>query len=142
MPLQLILRGQWDPSNITEESLLLRSALPSKAHHVIITPTNTDQCYGLERCRKLLINMKKSNENETAELPYNFFISSNGFTFEGLGWRKTSLLYPELRNHTSYVLGLIDQKGKPVVLITCAEVDQLSLHPPKMETFLVRHVAH
>ncbi|CAG5003062.1 unnamed protein product [Parnassius apollo] len=43
-------------------------------------------------CAKLLNAIQATN---TSDMPYNFMISSDGETFEALGWRRRSPLFPQ-----------------------------------------------
>ncbi|CAG4939934.1 unnamed protein product [Parnassius apollo] len=59
---------------------------------VIVVETGTRQCYGTSDCAKLLNAIQATN---TSSIPYNFMISSDGETFEALGWRRRSPLFPQ-----------------------------------------------
>ncbi|CAK1588648.1 unnamed protein product [Parnassius mnemosyne] len=84
----MVSRFQWDktsPIQTTQQS-------STKASQVIVVETGTRQCYGASDCAKLLNMMQATN---VSSLPYNFMISSDGQTFEALGWRRQSPLFPQ-----------------------------------------------
>ncbi|KAJ8737019.1 hypothetical protein PYW07_000290 [Mythimna separata] len=84
-PLQLVSRSQWDPSN--EDQSALRS-FPYRLRAVTVVHTGTDQCNSTETCTKLLLEMQSNATAANSTLRYNFLISSNGQTYEDLGWLK------------------------------------------------------
>ncbi|KAJ8737791.1 hypothetical protein PYW08_000386 [Mythimna loreyi] len=84
-PLQLVSRSQWDPSN--EEQSALRS-FPYRLRAVTVVHTGTNQCNSTETCTKLLLEVKSNATAANSTVGYNFLISSNGQTYEYLGWLK------------------------------------------------------
>ncbi|CAB3225894.1 unnamed protein product [Arctia plantaginis] len=85
-PLQLVLRSQWDHGN---GSLAQHISLsPFKTNEVMVVQTNTDTCQTTESCIQLLQAMQVKASATKRIMPYNFLISSNGQTYEGLGWHR------------------------------------------------------
>ncbi|CAD0194090.1 unnamed protein product [Chrysodeixis includens] len=101
LPLQLVSRTQWDPSY---QPQLMEKAYPYRLRAVTIVQTGTEQCQSTETCSKLLQDMIKSNTTANGDLPYNFMISSNGQTYEALGWRNVS---PNSRTSSGLLLAFI-----------------------------------
>ncbi|CAG4951636.1 unnamed protein product, partial [Parnassius apollo] len=77
------------PKQIRERSTASRAA---GAYEMIVVETGTRQYYGTSDCAKLLNAIQVRN---TSGMPYNFMISSDGETFEALGWRRRSPLFPQ-----------------------------------------------
>ncbi|KAJ0183908.1 hypothetical protein K1T71_000331 [Dendrolimus kikuchii] len=94
MPLQLVSKAQWD--HVNQSQLLLSNHSPFKAGKLIIVHTESEQCSDTKSCTKLLRNMQANAAHNV--LPYNFLISSNGQTYEALGWYKPSSMFPEISN--------------------------------------------
>ncbi|KAL0851980.1 hypothetical protein ABMA28_000254 [Loxostege sticticalis] len=91
MPLQLVSRMQWDSERASPPVLGMS---PRKAREVIVVQTDTEQCHSTESCTDLL-HVMQNKTAEGANLPYNFLISSNGQTYEALGWRRQSSMFPQ-----------------------------------------------
>ncbi|CAH2034591.1 unnamed protein product, partial [Iphiclides podalirius] len=98
--MRFVTRSQWD--KITNERIDLLPQ-PMTSRQVIVVETNTAQCSSLQNCVELLDTMRMTN---TSVLPYNFLISANGQTFEALGWRRRSTLFPDF-DSTAIVLAFI-----------------------------------
>lgn len=93
MPLQLVSRSQWDPNS---SQSALRS-FPYRLRAVTVVHTDTKQCSSTETCTNLLQDMQNNATEANSTLRYNFLISSNGQTYEGLGWLKC---LPETQRNT------------------------------------------
>lgn len=100
-PLQLVSRIQWDRDKITKTL----SSTPFKAKDVIVVQTNTRECYGTKSCTKLLQEIQ-DNTTTSNILPYNFLVSSNGQTYEVIGWHTSSPMFPQYSS-SALVLGFI-----------------------------------
>ncbi|XP_026317033.1 peptidoglycan-recognition protein 2-like [Hyposmocoma kahamanoa] len=98
-PLQFVSRSQWDTS---KRPFLAMS--PSKARHVIVVQTDTESCHSTQSCAALLQTLQSNSTKKI--LPYNFVVSSNGETYEALGWRRRTYLFP-VYSASSLVLGFI-----------------------------------
>lgn len=94
MPLQLVSRVQWDQSNRSEAVLPEETLF--KANQLIIMHTDSEQCWDTKSCVKFLKNLQMNVPQNI--LPYNFLISSNGQTYEALGWHKLSPMFPNHKN--------------------------------------------
>ncbi|XP_021192514.3 peptidoglycan-recognition protein SB2 isoform X1 [Helicoverpa armigera] len=94
MPLQLVSRSQWDPSNSSQSAL---RSFPYRLRAVTVVHTDTKQCSSTETCTNLLQDMQNNATEANSTLRYNFLISSNGQTYEGLGWLKC---LPETQRNT------------------------------------------
>lgn len=88
VPLQLVSRTQWDHRNGTHRAKMLS---PLGLKQVMVVHTNTQQCQSTETCTKLLQEMQANITAVGDVIPYNFLISSNGQTYEGLGWHRSPL---------------------------------------------------
>ncbi|XP_022832998.1 peptidoglycan-recognition protein SB2-like isoform X1 [Spodoptera litura] len=84
-PLQLVSRSQWDTSDGDQSAL---RSFPYRLRAVTVVQTGTERCNSTESCTKLLLEMQANVTSVNATLPYNFLISSNGQTYEALGWLK------------------------------------------------------
>ncbi|XP_049886299.1 peptidoglycan recognition protein 3 isoform X2 [Pectinophora gossypiella] len=87
-PLQLVSASQW---NYNGRPML--SSSPFKAHQVVVVQTDTEPCHSTDSCTQLLRNMQTYTTD--GSLPYNFLVSSNGQTFEALGWWQPSQMFPQ-----------------------------------------------
>ncbi|CAG5007980.1 unnamed protein product [Parnassius apollo] len=88
-PVLMVSRFQWDEINQIQTFAQRPS---TNASQVIVVETGTRQYYGTSDCAKLLNAIQATN---TSGMPYNFMISSDGETFEALGWRRRSPLFPQ-----------------------------------------------
>ncbi|XP_037299792.1 peptidoglycan-recognition protein SB2 isoform X2 [Manduca sexta] len=105
IPLQLVSRRQW--ANNSKSAQLLQSSPVFKATSVIVVQTDTRQCFNTRACVELLQNMEMTAlTNGMKYLPYNFLVSSNGQTYEALGWHGTSSMFPEY-SKSALILGFI-----------------------------------
>ncbi|XP_072930568.1 peptidoglycan-recognition protein SA-like isoform X2 [Epargyreus clarus] len=89
-PLLLVSREQWCDLPVCRPALA-ETNMP--ARYVVVIQTGTTTCNDVFVCTELLKNMQ---EKYGELLPYNFMVSSNGMTFEGLGWATPSPMYPGL----------------------------------------------
>lgn len=89
-PLQLVSREQWEPGAPPPPA-----ASPREASQVIVVHTGSGQCHTTTACFKLLREMRNQTVEGQVPLPYNFLISSNGQTYEALGWHRPSPLFPQ-----------------------------------------------
>ncbi|XP_053623822.1 peptidoglycan-recognition protein 2-like isoform X2 [Plodia interpunctella] len=100
-PLKLISLHQWDPS---KGATLSQSPAPFKTSQVIVVQTDTESCFTAKTCEKLLRDLKA---NSMGSVPYNFLISSDGQTYEALGWHSPSALFPNPTLKTALVIAFI-----------------------------------
>ncbi|KAJ2954267.1 hypothetical protein O0L34_g2518 [Tuta absoluta] len=85
-PLRLVSSLQWSGAAQLEESSSFA------ARHVLALQTDTPRCYATPQCARLLQQMQA---NSSQGLQYNFLVSSDGETYEALGWRRPSPMFPE-----------------------------------------------
>ncbi|XP_063837315.1 peptidoglycan-recognition protein SB2-like isoform X1 [Ostrinia nubilalis] len=91
MPLQLVSRVQWDHGRAPAPMLALA---PRRAREVLVVQTDTRQCHSTVSCVELLLDIQNKT-SDGQNLPYNFLVSSNGQTYEALGWRQPSSMFPQ-----------------------------------------------
>nr|XP_013189274.1 unnamed protein product [Amyelois transitella] len=91
-PLKLASRNQWDP--VEGGASLLQPLSHFKPSLVFLVQTDTEKCFTAKTCEKLLQNMKSNITGKSQSLPYNFLVSSDGQTYEALGWRSPTPLFP------------------------------------------------
>ncbi|KPI96144.1 Peptidoglycan-recognition protein SB2 [Papilio xuthus] len=87
-PERYVSRLQWDKNKEVNQLNLVPQL---KKDTVIIVQTDTEQCDGIKTCSMLLNSMQ---ENGTL-LQYNFLVSPDGESFEALGWRRNSIIFPK-----------------------------------------------
>ncbi|KAI5647043.1 hypothetical protein NE865_01298 [Phthorimaea operculella] len=85
-PLRLVSALQWSGVPHVAESASFT------ARHLVATQTDTPPCHDTPQCASLLHQMQA---NSSQGLQYNFLVSSNGETYEALGWRRPSPMFPE-----------------------------------------------
>ncbi|KPJ09238.1 Peptidoglycan-recognition protein SB2 [Papilio machaon] len=88
VPELYVSRLQWDKNKEVDQVNLVPQL---KKNTVIVVQTDTDGCNCTITCSTLLNSMQ---ENGT-RLQYNFLVSPDGETFEALGWRRNSVIFPD-----------------------------------------------
>ncbi|CAG5009063.1 unnamed protein product [Parnassius apollo] len=88
-PVLMVSRFQWDK---IKQIQTFAQRPSTNASQVIVVEMGTRQCYGTSDCAKLLNAIQATN---TSDKPYYFMISSDGETFDALGWRRRSPLFPQ-----------------------------------------------
>ncbi|XP_021206106.1 peptidoglycan-recognition protein SB2 isoform X1 [Bombyx mori] len=101
MPLQFVSRLQWD--TLRKRPVLSSSSFRAKS--VVAVQTDSILCWATESCFDLLQHMQE-NDTSNNTMAYNFLISSNGQTYESLGWHVPSPMFPKYSN-SSLVFGFI-----------------------------------
>ncbi|XP_013140033.1 PREDICTED: peptidoglycan-recognition protein SB1-like [Papilio polytes] len=97
-PERYVSRLQWDKNGEIE----LADVEQMKKNTVIIVQTDTEECDSTKTCSRLLNLMQKNG----ARLQYNFLVSPDGRTFEALGWKRSSFMFPEY-SENGFVLAFI-----------------------------------